>query len=222
MANLLDESIREKYRQYFIDDPLKFMNDAIDWSSFPPLLSDLYHNDTDRGGAPNIPVNTMVKVLFLQSIYNTSDEQIEREIRDRITFMNFLDYPDRLPDARTIWLFRERLSLTGRDRIVWNGIQRQLDSKCIKIREGTAQDATFITSDPGHKKHEETREIGHTRRSKDGTFTKKNNRTYFGYKGHILTDLNPVPLIRSYAVTTASTHDSRIDLSKPGIAVRDK
>ncbi|MEM3858804.1 MAG: hypothetical protein QW478_05290 [Candidatus Micrarchaeaceae archaeon] len=37
----------------------------------------------------------------------------------------------------------------------------------------------FITSDPGHEKHEETREIGHTRRSKDGTFTKKNKKTYF-------------------------------------------
>jgi len=33
----------------------------------------------------------MVKVLFLQSIYNTSDETTEREIHDRISFMNFLD-----------------------------------------------------------------------------------------------------------------------------------
>ncbi|MEM3859562.1 MAG: transposase [Candidatus Micrarchaeaceae archaeon] len=102
-------------------------------------------------------------------------------------------------------------------------MQRQLDSKGIKIRKGTAQYATFITSDPSHEKHEEAREIGHTRRSKDGTFTKKNNKTFFRYKGHILTDLNHIPLIRSYAVTTASTHDSRIDLSKQGITVyRDK
>jgi len=87
----------------------------------------------------------------------------------------------------------------------------------------TAQDATFITSDPGHEKHQETRELGHTRRSKDGTFTKKNNKTYFSYKGQILTDDNVVPIIRSYAVTTASTHDSQIDLSKRGIPVyRDK
>jgi len=82
---------------------------------------------------------------------------------------------------------------------------------------------TFITSDPGHEKHLETRELGHTRRSKDGTFTKKNNKTYFGYKAHILTDDNVVPIIRSYAVTTASTHDSQIDLSKRGIPIyRDK
>ena len=48
-------------------------------------------------------------------------------------------------------------------------------------------------------------------------------QTYFGYKGHILTDDNVVPIIRSYVVTTASTHDSQIDLSKRGIPVyRDK
>ena len=38
MADLLDESIREKYRQYFINDPLEFMRKAVDWSAFPPLL----------------------------------------------------------------------------------------------------------------------------------------------------------------------------------------
>jgi len=165
----------------------------------------------------------MVKILFLQSLYNLSDQQAEKEIHDRISFMNFLDNPERLPDARTIWLFRERLSTTGRDRVIWNELQMQLDSKGIKIKKGTIQDATFITSDPGHEKHLETRELGHTRGSKDGTFTKKNNKTYFGYKGHILTDDNIVPIIRSYAVITASIHDSQIDLSRVGIPVyRDK
>ena len=89
------------------------------------------------------------------------------------------------------------------------------------IRGGNAFQS--IASDPGHEKHKETRELGKTRRSKDGTFTKKNNKTFFGYKGHILTDDNSVPFIKSYAVTTASVHDSKIDLSKEGIPVyRDK
>ena len=48
-----------------------------------------------------------------RSGYNLSDPQIEREIRDRISFMNFLGYPDKLPDRNTIWYFRERLSKTG-------------------------------------------------------------------------------------------------------------
>ena len=224
MSDLFDAALKEKYKQYFVNDPLAFAKEAIDWSAFPPLLKDLYHNDTDRGGRPNIPVVTMVKVLYLQSLYNLVDEQAEKEIHDRISFMNFLDYPDILPDAKTIWYFRERLSKTGRDRIIWNELQRQLEAKGIKVKKGSAQDATFITSDPGHEKHDEPREEGKTRRSKDGSFTKKNNRTFFGYKGHnIVDDSNPVPVIRSYAVTTAKAHDTRIDLSKRGITVyRDK
>ena len=145
MADLLDESIKEKYRQYFVNDPLKFMKDAIDWNAFPSLLKDLYNNDNEDGGRPNIPITTMVKILFLQSLYNLSDQQAEKVISESISFMNFLDYPERLPGARTIWLFRERLYTTGRDRVIWNELQRQLDSKGIKIKNGTIQDATFIT-----------------------------------------------------------------------------
>ena len=206
MSSLLDEALKEKYRMNAINDPLAFAKDAIDWTAFPPLLKDLYHNDTDNGGRPNIPIKTMVKILFLQSMFNMADEQAEKLIRDRISFMNFLDYPDILPDAKTIWYFRERISKTGRDRIIWNELQRQL--------------ATFITSDPGHVKHEEPGSEGKTRRSRDGSFTKKNSKTFFGFKGHtIVHDNNPVPVIRSYAVTTAKDHDTRIDLSKRGIIV---
>ena len=56
----------------------------------------------------------MVKVLHFQFMYNIKDEQTEKEIHHWISFMNFLHYPDQYPDARTIWLFRERLSKTGR------------------------------------------------------------------------------------------------------------
>jgi len=50
-------------------DPPAFMKDAIDWNAFPLLLEDLYRNNTDKGGALNIPIVIMVKVLFLQFIF---------------------------------------------------------------------------------------------------------------------------------------------------------
>ena len=127
-------------------------SNAIEWSAFDPLLKDLYQNERT-----NIPIKIMIKVLFLQSMFNMVDEQAETLIRDRISFMNFLDYPDQYPDARTIWLFRERLSKTGKDRIIWNELQRQPELKGIRVKKGSAQDATFITSDPGHVKHDELR-----------------------------------------------------------------
>ena len=118
---------------------MTFIKSPIDWDSFTTLLKDLYHNNTDNGGNPNIPVKTMVKMLFLQNMYNMVDEQAETLIWDGISFMNFPDYPDQLHDTGTIWLFRERISKTGRDRIIWNELQRQMDQK------GSAQDDTFIT-----------------------------------------------------------------------------
>ncbi|MEM3192636.1 MAG: hypothetical protein QW292_11255 [Candidatus Parvarchaeota archaeon] len=52
MANLLDESIKEKYKQYSVNDPLKFKKDSMEWSAYPPLLRDLYHNETKKGRRP--------------------------------------------------------------------------------------------------------------------------------------------------------------------------
>ena len=73
MSYLLDHAIKEKYSTMKINDPLIFLKNAIDWDAFTPLMNDLYHNDTDSSGRPNIPVKTMVKVLFLQSMFNMVD-----------------------------------------------------------------------------------------------------------------------------------------------------
>ena len=63
---------------------------------------------------------------------------------------------------------------------------------------------------------------GGTRRSKDGTWTKKNNSSHFGNKLHTVQGTD-IPLIREFVVTTASLHDSQVDLSMPGIpCYRDK
>ena len=94
MSNLLDHAIKEKYNTMKINDPLIFVKNPIDWDAFTPFLNDLYHNDTDNGGRPNIPEKAMVKVLLLKSMFNMVDGQAETLIRDRISFMNFLDYPD--------------------------------------------------------------------------------------------------------------------------------
>jgi len=67
---------------------------------------------------------------------------VEREIRDRIPFMNFLGYPGKLPDRNTIWYLRERLSKTGKDRLAFNEIRDQIMARHISIKKGTMQDGT--------------------------------------------------------------------------------
>jgi len=72
---------------------------------------------------------------------------------------------------------------TGKDREVWGELQRQLDAKGLRVRKGVVQDASFITADPGHARAGTPRGTeAKTRRSRDGSWTKKGNRSYFGYK----------------------------------------
>jgi Transposase domain (DUF772) len=50
----------------------------------------------------------MFRMLVLQSLYNLSDEQVEYQVRDRLSFTRFLGLgiEDGIPDGTTLWLFR--------------------------------------------------------------------------------------------------------------------
>lgn len=192
---------------------------------------------------------------------------MEKEIHNRIDFMHFLGYSDKVPDSRTIWLFRERLSSTGKDKKIWSMIWNQFESHGITVKRGVVQDASLIESDPGkHGKNKppvsphmqeivpdtkkdttmtkdekrqakkeskiragekkrirrDERRNAKTRRSKDGTWAKKGNRSHFGNKIHTVQGTD-IPLIREFVLTTASLHDSKVDLGIPGIPTyRDK
>jgi len=89
------------------------------------------------------------------------------------------------------------------------------------VRRGTIQDATFIEADPGSSKKPRG-DDAKTRRSRDGTWTKKGEQFHFGYKLHSKVDID-YGLIREIETTTAKLHDSRVDLSVPGeVVLRDK
>lgn len=106
-----------------------------------------------------------------------------------------MGFPNTIPDFTTVWAFRERLSKT----------------------------ATFITSDHGHAKADKPRGDGaKTRRSRDGTWVKKNSKSYFGYKLHSKSDID-FGLVSEIETITASVHDSQVDPTKSGeVAYRDK
>lgn len=256
MSSIRDFSLPEAYESIRRMDKLPEIDRSIEWNALVSLVRSLFHNDTERGGRPNFDEIVMIKTLFLQGLYNISDEMLEKELYDRISFRNFLHYPDKMPDARTIWLFRERLSSSGMDNRIWSEIWKQLESHGIAVKKGVIQDASIISTDQGkhgRKKppvpfdvfssnatvHEpadqkETGRIGKamklqkkllrtrerkyslTRRSKDGTFVNHNGKNYFGYKIHTAQSVDNHLILR-IVVTTASVHDSQVDLSMPGI-----
>ena len=200
-------------------DRLAEVEPLIDWEAFRPIIQRLYDNRTPKGGRPNVDEVVMVKMLVLQAWYGLSDPELERQAADRISFRHFLGYPETIPDATTVWQLRERLAESRGDRDIWEELQRQLDEKGLGVKKGVVQDASFITSDPGHARADKPRgEEAKTRRSREGTWAKKGNVSRFGCKLHIKPDVDH-GLIRDLETTTASVHDSRVDLSRKGEVV---
>jgi len=132
-----------------VGDRLSEFASLIEWDQIRPLFADLYHNNTRKGGRPNVDPVVMIKLLILQSLYNLSDPELERQVTDRISFRKFIGFTTEIPDFSTVWFFRERLIQSGKYGEVWNTFQAQLELKGLKITRGVIQDATIITADPG-------------------------------------------------------------------------
>ena len=97
-------------------DPLKKLNIVIDWERFRPELEALRLKErkSNAGRKPSDAV-MMFKILILQSLYNLSDDALGMQILDRLSFMHFLglNIGQAVPDATTIWKFREMLTTAG-------------------------------------------------------------------------------------------------------------
>jgi IS5 family transposase len=93
-------------------DPLVRLGQVLDFELFrPDLDAALARSDRAKGGRPPYDAVLMFKVLVLQALYALSDDAAEFQIRDRLSFMRFLGLGlhDAVPDAKTIWLYREHL-----------------------------------------------------------------------------------------------------------------
>jgi IS5 family transposase len=209
-------------------DPLVGLNARIDWEAFRSDLNRVHEKDRkSKAGAKPFDVVLMFKVLVLQQLHNLSDDKIEYQLRDRFSFMRFLglQLEDRVPDAKTVWLFRERLKGLNLVDVLFARFHQQLAEEGYVARAGQMIDATFVEVPWQRNTREENVQIkaGEVpeawdkpeakakRRQKDteARWTKKDEEKHYGYKNHINADQQH-KLIQSYAVTPASVHDSQV------------
>ena len=103
----------------------------------------------------------MFKILILQRLYNLSDDQMEFQINDRISFMRFLDLSisDTVPDAKTIWKFREDLKNANVIRKLFQKFNYELKKRGLIANEGSIIDATFVEVPRQRNTHEENEKI---------------------------------------------------------------
>lgn len=130
-----------------LGDPLPKLERTIQWEAFREVLHPVYKaSDPCKGGCPPFDAVLMFKVLVLQQFYNLSDDQTEFQIRDRYSFCRFLGLsPEgRVPDAKTIWVFRERLKQLALTDRLFGQVLSQIDAAGFTARKGQIVDAALV------------------------------------------------------------------------------
>ena len=130
-----------------LGDPLEMLGQAIPWETFRPVLSKAL-GKLKKSNAGRKPYDSifMFKILVLQSLYNLSDDQTEFQIKDRLSFMRFLDldFEDTVPDAKTLWLFRDTLTNKNAIDKLFRKFNRYLDREGLFACQGQLIDASIV------------------------------------------------------------------------------
>ena len=167
----------------------------------------------------------LFKLLILQQLYNLSDEEVEYQTHDRISFRRFvgLSMEDEVPDATTISLFRKQLTEVELLEELFQEFEQFLRNSGYEAQGGQIVDATIVPVPRQRNNQEENKLIKQgqipedwknnphklSQKDIDARWTKKNQVSYFGDKNHLNIDVKH-GFIRLYDVTDASVHDSQV------------
>jgi len=221
-------------------DPLERLAVVVDFELFREELERaLKRSDRAKGGRPPYDAVLMFKVLVLQTLYTLSDEQTEYQLRDRLSFMRFvgLALHELVPDAKTMWLYREQLVRAGSLKRLFARFDRELRERGYLAMGGQIVDATIVEARrprlteaekvtiKGGGVPGEWKPARHSQIDRDGRWTlkrgKKRDRPAvgmtapseivipaFGYKNHVGIDRTH-GLVRRFTVTHAAAPDGR-------------
>jgi len=132
-----------------IGDQLEAFAGAVDFEIFrePPTQA-VDYSDGSKGGRPPYDPVMMFMILVIQSQNNLSDDRYEYLINDRLSFQRFLGLTlaDRVPDAKTIWLFRERLTKAGVIKDLFSHFDKTLKQAGYIAMSGQLVDASLISA----------------------------------------------------------------------------
>jgi len=197
----------------------------VDFEAFRSILAKA-HEKERKGNAGRKPCDVVVmfKMLGIAMLYNLSDEQVQYQVRDRISFMGSLGLEpgDRVPDEKTLWLFRERLTELGLIEELFDQFNQHLDAQGFKAQQGHIVDANIVEVPKQRNTRDDNAQIKGGERpasfdenpakgrqkDTDAPWTVKRKRNYFGDKNHVNSDAKH-KFVRRYKVTDASVYDSQ-------------
>ena len=212
---------REKIDQ--LGDPLHDIETHIDFSALAAEVDLVAPRPVSaQGGRPPYPTETMVRILVLKRLYNLSDEQMEYQLLDRMSYQRFCGLEDamNIPDRTTIWTFEQRIGETGA-KALFDGVSTQLLKKGFIARGGQIIDASLVPAPKQRNSRKENKLLKEKkaipsdwkpakRRQKDSdaSWTKKHGKNHYGYKLSINID-KKYKVIRKIETDTASRNDNQ-------------
>lgn len=215
-----DEHHRQKIDP--LGDPLAEIESYIDFATLAAEVDAMAPRPgSPQGGRPPFPTETMVRILVLKRLYNLSDEQLEYQLLDRMSYQRFcgLSQATNIPDRTTVWTFENRIGDAGA-KALFDGVSAQLLEKGFIARGGPIIDATLVPAPKQHLSRGEKELLNEgampadwkpakrRQTALDATWTKKHGKSHFGYKLSINVD-KKYQFIRKIETDTASTHDSQ-------------
>lgn len=218
--------------------PLERITQVVDFEVFRKDLEEaLGFVKQPKGGRPPYGAVLMFKMLILQALYNLSDDQAEYQIKDRLSFMRFLglSVSHRVPDAKTVWLYRERLKSNGVMERLFSRFDEALKAQGYLAMGGQIVDASIIQAPRqrmtrGEKETVKAGEIPQAWKDKPAKLAQKDRDAWwmvkytksradeglvdlsvphFGYKNHVSCDKR-FGFIRRYDTTAANQYDGHI------------
>ena len=181
------------------------MDTVVPWGRLLALIAPHYHKAGSKGGRPPMPLETMLRVYFLQNWYALSDPMAEETLYDSEAMRRFAGIElgdDRIPDETTILNFRHLLERHGLSEAIFADVNAHLAEKGITLRSGTLVDATIIDAPSSTKNKAGARDP-------EMSSTKKGNDWYFGMKAHIGVDADS-GVTHNLVTSTAKLHDSQV------------
>jgi transposase, IS5 family len=178
---------------------LKEMGAVVPWTRLVKLIEP--HYPKAGNGRKPMPLETMLRVYFLQQWFNLSDPAAEDSLYDIESMRRFagIELSDNaVPDETTILNFRRLLECHRLTEAIFKAVNRLLTEKRLLLKSGTLVDATIINAPSSTKNEDKARDP-------EMSQTKKGNQWYFGMKVHIGTDRKGV--VHTVTTTTAKEAD---------------
>ncbi|MCW3479404.1 transposase [Neisseriaceae bacterium JH1-16] len=112
-----------------LGDALRTLQEHVDFAALAAEIDHVAPRPShERGGRPPFPTELMVRVLLIQQLFNLSDEQMEFQLLDRLSFQRFVGLRDssQIPDRTTIWILKERLIAANASETIFTAVNQQL------------------------------------------------------------------------------------------------